>query len=71
MAAISFYMSRNGGAIDKLVADSQTVVEGTQAPSAGDIEIRLADGVAWTKLEIELALDVIEGALNASPSIPL
>lgn len=61
MAAISFSMSRTGYAIDALVAGSQTVTEGTSAPGAGDIEIRLADpaSVAWTKQEIEEAMDML------------
>lgn len=61
MAAISFSMSRTGFAIDVLAAGSQTVTEGTSAPGAGDIEIRLADpaSVAWTKEEIEEALDIL------------
>lgn len=72
MAAISFSMARNGGAIDVLAAGSQTVTEGTSAPGAGDIEVRLGDGVAWTQNEIEIALDVIEKFISdSSTSIPL
>ena len=61
MAAVSFSMSRNGDAIDVLANGSQTVTEGTSAPGAGDIEIRLADPatVPWTKAEIERALDTM------------
>lgn len=61
MAAISFSMSRNGDAIDNLSAGAQTVTEGTSAPGAGDIEIRLADpaSVPWTKREIEQALETM------------
>ncbi len=61
MAAVSFSMSRNGDAIDNLANGVQTVTQGTSAPGAGDIEIRIADrsSVPWTKREIEEALDTM------------
>ena len=74
MAAVSFSASRNGGAIDVLAAGSQTWTEGTSAPGAGDIEIRFADGVAWTRNEIEIAMDTLFRFLldaNRQTSIPL
>lgn len=75
MAAVSFSLSR-GALIDTLAAGSQTVTEGTSAPGAGDIEVRIADPgtVPWTKKDIELALDTIWRYLkdvNRSTSIPL
>lgn len=74
MAAISFSTTRNGDAINSLTAGAQVVTEGTQAPSAGQLEIRLADGVPWTKRELKTALDNIwrflQDPLN-STSIPL
>lgn len=58
---VSFSMSKNGSSEYVLAAGSQTVTEGTSAPGAGDIEVRLASTVtvAWTKKEIEIALDTI------------
>lgn len=76
MAAVSFSMARNGGAENVLAAGSQTVTEGTSAPGAGDIEIRIADpaSVPWTKKEIGTALDTLWRFLTdpgESTSIPL
>lgn len=74
MAAVSFSMARNGSAEFTLAAGSQTVTEGSSAPGAGDIEIRLADGVPWTKHEIRLALGILWDFLadpNESTTIPL
>lgn len=75
MAAVSFSLSR-GALIDTLAAGSQTVTEGTAAPGAGDLEIRIADPatVAWTKKDLELAFDTIWRYLKdptRSTSIPL
>lgn len=58
---VSFSMARNGSAEYVLAAGSQTVTEGTSAPGAGDIEVRIASTVTvpWTKKEIEIALDTI------------
>lgn len=58
MANLSLSMSKNGGAIDVLAAGSQTVTAGTSTPGAGDIELRIADSAAFTKNEIEIALDL-------------
>lgn len=74
MAAISFSMARNGGAEYTLAAGSQTVTEAANAPAAGDIEIRLADGVPWTKLELYQALETLWRFIddvNETTSIPL
>jgi len=76
MAAVSFSVARAGYAIDDLTAGSQRVTEGTSAPGAGDLEIRIADpaSVAWTKNELEEAMDTIWRFLtdpNRSASIPL
>ena len=75
MAAVSFSMSRGTGEAT-LAAGSQTVTEGTSAPGAGEIEVRIADPgtVAWTKREIKEAMDTIYRFLqdvNRSTSIPL
>lgn len=69
---ISFSMSRNGGAIDVLAAGSQTVTVGTSAPGAGDLEVRVGDPATapWTKLELEIALDVIWKAILESRTRP-
>lgn len=75
MAAVSFSLSR-GTDENTLAAGSQTVTEGTSAPGAGDLEIRIADPgtVAWTKREIKEAVDTIWRYLtdaNKSTTIPL
>ncbi len=75
MAAVSFSLSRGVGE-SVLAAGSQAVTEGTSAPGAGDLEIRIADPatVPWTKKELELAFDQIWRYLsdpNESTSIPL
>ncbi len=75
MAAVSFSLNR-GQFIDLLVAGSQAVTEGTAAPGAGELEVRIADPgtVPWTKNEIERAMDTIFRFLsnpNNSTSIPL
>lgn len=75
MAAVSFSLSR-GTDENTLVAGSQTVTEGTSAPGAGDLEIRIADPgtVPWTKREIKEATDTIFRYLsdvNRSTTIPL
>lgn len=60
MAAISFSLSR-GTDENTLAAGSQTVTEGTSAPGAGDLELRIADPgtAAWSKREIEEAMGTI------------
>lgn len=63
MAAVSFSMSRNGLAENVLANGSATVTFAANAPAAGDIEVRLANGVAWTQNEIEEALDILWRAL--------
>lgn len=72
---VSFSMSRNGLAMDVLANGSQTVTEGTSAPGAGDIEIRISDVTAgWTQLQVSQALDIMERFLldrSKSVSIPL
>lgn len=75
MAAVSFSLTR-GTTIDTLAAGSQTVTEGTSAPGAGDIELRITDPatIPWTKREIKEAMDVFYRFLqdaNRSTSIPL
>lgn len=75
MAAVSFSLSR-GALLDTLAAGSQTITEGTAAPGAGDIELRIADpgSVAWTKREIKEAVEAIWRFLQdptKSTSIPL
>jgi len=75
MAAISFSLSR-GTLENTLAAGSQSITEGTSAPGAGDIELRIADPgtVAWTKREIREAVNAIYRYLedvNRSTSIAL
>lgn len=74
MADISFSMSRNGAAEQTLSDGSQTVTEGTSAPGAGDIEVRISGTAGWTRNEIEIAMDTIFRFLSSSltsTSIPL
>lgn len=73
MSSASFSMSR-GVFNDALVAGSQAVTEGTSAPGAGDIEVRIDLSKSFTKLEIEEYLDAIWRFLTdptRSTSIPL
>lgn len=58
---VSFSMAYNGDAIDVLATGSQTVTEGTSAPGAGNIEIRIGDPSVspWTKRQIRVALDTM------------
>lgn len=73
MASASFTMTR-GTEIDTLVAGSQTVTEGTHAPSTGDIQVCIDLAKNYTKLEIEQALQTIWRFLSdpdRSTSIPL
>ena len=59
MASISFSVNR-GTLIDTLgAAGSQTVTEGTDAISTGDLELIIDGTKHWTKKEIKQALDVI------------
>lgn len=60
MAAISFSLSR-GTDENTLSGGAQTVTEGTSAPGAGDLEVRLADPATapWSKREIKEAMDVV------------
>lgn len=72
MAAVSFYSTRDGGRKAALAAGSQTWTQGTNAPGSGDIEIRLGDGVAWTRDEIKRKLHtlvefLLEGGSTAYP----
>lgn len=55
MADISFSIARNSLA----EGGSSTVTEGTSAPGAGDLEVRISGTAGWTKLEIEEAMDRI------------
>lgn len=57
---ISYSLARNGGAFDVLAAGSQTVTQGTQVPSAGNIEVRFSDITAWTELEAKQAFEILE-----------
>lgn len=68
---VSWSMSKNGGAISTLAAGTQTVTEGTSAPGAGDIEVRIGSTVtvAWTRKELKNALDTIWRTINASPAV--
>lgn len=75
MAAVSFSLSRGVGE-NVLAAGSQAITEGTSAPGAGDLEVRIADPatVPWSKKDIEIALDQIFRFLSdpgESTSIPL
>lgn len=74
MADYSFSLARNGGAIDVLAAGSQTITEGSSAPGAGDLEVRISGTAGWTRNEIEIAFDTIFRFLvdaNRQTSIPL
>lgn len=75
MAAVSFSVVRGTGEYS-LTAGAEVVTEGTSAPGAGDLEVRIADpaSVAWTKQELYLALEKIWRYLDdvrESTSIPL
>jgi hypothetical protein len=74
MASASFQIDR-GTAIDTLAAGSQSITEGTAAPTtANNIEVRIDVAAGWTKNEIEQALDTIFRYIldvNRSTSIPL
>lgn len=74
MASVSFSLSRNGDAIDNLSAGAQTITEGTSAPGAGNLEVRIDNAVGWTKADIRRALDNISDFFldpNNSSSISL
>lgn len=58
MASVSFSLTR-GTDIDTLTNGSQTVTEGTSAPGAGDLEIRMDLTKNITKRELKKLLDVI------------
>jgi hypothetical protein len=74
MTAASFQIARGVGT-DSLSAGSQTVTEGTAAPTtANGIEVRVDVAGGWTKKEVRNALNVIWRFLNNrlnSTSIPL
>jgi hypothetical protein len=73
MASASFSLSR-GAFIDTLSVGAQAVTEGTSAPGAGDLEVRVNIAAGWTKTEVENAMDTIYRFLtnaNNSTSIPL
>lgn len=73
MASASFSMTR-GVSIDNLAAGAQAVTEGTSAPGAGDIEIRVDLTKNFTKAEIRRYLETIWRFLDnkdRSTSIPL
>lgn len=73
MASVSFSLTR-GTEIETLAAGSQTVTEGTSAPGAGDLEVRINLVRNFTKLEIEQAMDTIWRFMsdpNRSTTIPL
>lgn len=60
MAALSFSMSRNGLTEDGRTAGTGTVTQDTQAPNAGDVEIRIsaaAIAAGISKMELEEMLD--------------
>lgn len=73
MAAVSFYSTRDGGRLDVQAAGSQIWTGGTSAPGSGDIEIRLADGVPWTRQELYMKLENLIKFLqeNGSTAVPL
>ena len=73
MASASWSMTR-GNATDDLAAGVQAVTEGTSAPGAGDLEVRVDLTKNFTKNEIEQYLDIIWRFLsdpNRSTSVPL
>ncbi len=74
MASASWSLTR-GTLIDNVASSgSQTVTEGTSAPGAGDIEVRVDLTKNFTKKEIEQALDTIWRFLtnvNNSTKVPL
>jgi hypothetical protein len=73
MADASFSMSR-GVSMDDLANGVQAVTEGTSAPGAGDIEIRINLAAGLTKREIKELLEVMWRYLsdtNFSTSVPL
>ncbi len=75
MASVSFSIARNGDAIEVLAAGSQTVTEGTAAPTtANTLQVRVDMAVPWTKREIKVAMDTLWRYLmdtTKSTSIPL
>lgn len=75
MASVSFQIPFQGDAIDLLVAGSQSVTEGTAAPTtANGIEVRIDMASGWTKASIRRSLETIFRFLedvNRSTSIPL
>ena len=71
MADLSLYMSKNGGAIDVLADSTQTITAGTESPSAGSIELRIADSAAMTKKDVEFALDLFRDYLLENSTIIL
>lgn len=73
MSSASFSMTR-GNFNDDLATNVQAVTEGTSAPGAGDIEVRIDLSKNFTKNEIELYLDAIWRFLSdpgRSTSVPL
>lgn len=73
MASVSFSMTR-GNFNDDLTAGVQAVTEGSSAPGAGDIEVRIDLTKNFTKNEIELYLDSIWRFLmdpGRSTTVPL
>lgn len=73
MASASWSMTR-GNFNDDLAVGVQAVTEGTAAPGAGDIEVRVDLTKNFTKNEIELYLDTIWRFLTdpgRSTSVPL
>lgn len=73
MASISFTLAR-GAEIDTLSAGAQTITEGTQAPSTGDLEVRIDLTKNFTKREVRQALNSIARYIldpGRTTSIPL
>jgi hypothetical protein len=73
MASVSYSLVR-GAQIDVVGASgSQVVTEGTSAPGAGDLEIRIDLTKNFTKKELKQSFDTIWRYLNnrnLSPTIP-
>ena len=73
MAAVSFYSTRDGGFEQSNVAGADQWTQGSSAPGSGDIEIRLADGVAWTRDELKQKVETFYQFLldNGSTAYPI
>lgn len=59
MASVSFSVARNGDVMNNLATGADTVTEGSSAPGAGSLEVRIDLDAGWTLKEIENQLDAI------------